>query len=117
VRSGSGNAYFGDVGGALQAGFGSGDLDVDLARGAVRSRAGSGDARIGAVHGDVDVAAGSGGVSIGLPAGVSARLEVTTGSGRVHSELPIDTQSSGAVKSIMIRARTGSGDVRLFRAA
>jgi DUF4097 and DUF4098 domain-containing protein YvlB len=117
VRSGSGNASFGEVGGTLQAGFGSGALDVELAQGTVRSRAGSGDARIGSVHGDVDIAAGSGGVSIGLPAGVSARLDVTTGSGRVHSELPIDQQGLGGAKSITIRARTGSGDVHLFRAA
>jgi hypothetical protein len=116
VRSGSGNAYFGEVGGVLQAGFGSGDLEVEVAHGGVRSRAGSGDARIGVVHGDVDIAAGSGRVSIGLPAGVSARLEVTTGSGRVQSELPIDRSASGG-KPITVKARTGSGDVRLFRAA
>jgi hypothetical protein len=117
IRSGAGNAVFGEVGGQLQAGFGSGDLEVAVAHGAVRSRAGSGDARIGSVHGDVDVAAGSGAVSIGLPAGLAARLEVTTGSGRVQSELPIEQTSPGSGKSITIRARTGSGDVRLFRAA
>jgi hypothetical protein len=117
VRSGSGDAHFGEVGGSVQAGFGSGDLEVDIAHGGVRSRAGSGEARIGVTHGDVDVAAGSGGVSIGLPAGLSARLEVTTGSGRVHSDLPIEDSSVRGGKSIIIKARTGSGDVRLFRAA
>jgi hypothetical protein len=117
VRSGSGNASFGTVGGNLQAGFGSGDLNVDVARGGVRSRTGSGDASIGAVHGDVDIAAGAGKVTIGLPAGISAKLEVTTGSGRVKSELPIEQTESGNGKAITIRARTGSGDVRLFRAA
>lgn len=117
VRSGSGNAHFGEVGGQLQAGFGSGDLEVDIAHSGVRSRAGSGEARIGVAHGDVDVAAGSGGVSVGLPAGVSARLEITTGSGRVQSDLPIEGASMPGGKSITIKARTGSGDVRLFRAA
>ncbi|HZZ96760.1 MAG TPA: hypothetical protein VFE19_07090 [Jatrophihabitantaceae bacterium] len=117
VRSGAGNASFGEVVGVLQAGFGSGDLAVDVAYGGVRSRAGSGDAHIGVVHGDVDLAAGSGGVSIGLPAGISARLEVTTGSGRVQSELPIEQTTANTGKSITIKARTGSGDVRLFRAA
>lgn len=117
LRSGSGNAHFGEVRGQLQAGFGSGDLEVDFAHNVVRSRAGSGDARIGAAHGDVDVAAGSGAVSVGLPAGMSARLEITTGSGRVHSELPIEDRGASEDRSITIRARTGSGDVRLFRAA
>lgn len=116
IRSGSGDAVFGEVGGSLQAGFGSGDLQVGVARGAVKSRAGSGDARLGEVHGDVDVAAGSGTVAIGLPSGVSARLEVTTGSGRVNSELPIERTESRSGKAIVVKARTGSGDVRLFRA-
>jgi hypothetical protein len=117
VRSGSGDDHFGEVGGPVQAGFGSGDLEVDIAHSGVRSRAGSGEARIGVAYGDVDVAAGSGGVSIGLPVGISARLEVTTGSGRVQSDLPIEGSSAPSGKSITIKARTGSGDVRLFRAA
>ncbi|MDQ6850244.1 MAG: DUF4097 domain-containing protein [Actinomycetota bacterium] len=116
VRSASGDADFGEIAGSLQAGFGSGDLDVGIVHGEVRSRAGSGEARLGTVHGDVDLAAGSGDVSIGLPAGVSARLEVKTGSGRVRSELPIEDDRKGTGRAISLRARTGSGDVRLFRA-
>jgi hypothetical protein len=117
VRSGSGDARFGEIGGDLQAGFGSGDLAAEVVHGGVRSRTGSGDAHIGAVYGDVDLASGSGGLSIGLPAGLSARLDVTTGSGRVQSELPIEDNVSPGGKAITVRARTGSGDVRLFRAA
>lgn len=117
VRSGAGDAQFGEVGGALQAGFGSGNLAIDIAHGGVRSRAGSGDASIGTAYGDVDFGSGSGTVSVGLPAGLSARLDVTTGSGRVQSDLPIEESPAAGSKSITIRARTGSGDVRLFRAA
>jgi hypothetical protein len=116
LRSGSGNAVFGEVGGPLQATFGSGRLDIDTSYGGVRSRAGSGDAHIARTYGDVDFGSGSGQVTVGLPAGLSTRLDVTTGSGRVHSDLPIeDVPASG--KSITVRARTGSGNVRLFRAA
>lgn len=117
VRSGSGDVSLGDVGGSIQSGFGSGDLAVEIARGAVRSRAGSGDAHIGSAHGDVDVTAGSGKVSVGLPSGVSARLDVTSGSGRVRSDLPIEDGPAAGGTPITVRARTGSGDVRLFRAA
>jgi hypothetical protein len=99
----------------VQSGFGSGNLAVSSCRGTVRARAGSGDARVGAAWGDVDFTAGSGQVSVGLPEGVSARLDVTSGSGRVHSELPIEDQAASS-KAITIRARTGSGDIRLFRA-
>lgn len=117
TRTGSGDVQFGETGGSLHAGFGSGNLQIGVARGAVRSRAGSGDLRIDAVFGDVDLGAGSGTITIGLPSGVSARLDVTSGSGRVHSDLPIEDQPAAARGSITVRTRTGSGDVRLFRAA
>jgi hypothetical protein len=117
LRSGSGSAKFGKIGGALTAGFGSGDLEVRVARGSVHSRSGSGGTRLDEVHGDVDLATGSGQLDIGLPAGVSARVDVNTGSGRVQTDLPIEDRPRAAKESITLRARTGSGDVRLFRAA
>lgn len=115
AKTGSGTVTLGEVTGNVQSGFGSGDLTVETAHGNVRSRAGSGDALIGCAYGDVEFTAGSGKVSVGLPEGISARLDVTSGSGRVRSDLPIeDAPRSG--KSITVRARTGSGDIRLFRA-
>jgi hypothetical protein len=117
MRSGAGAARFGEIGGDLNAGCGSGDLEVRVVRGAVRSRCGSGTARLQEVHGDIDVASGSGGLEIGLPAGLRARLDVHTGSGQVRSELPIEDAPKAARETITVRARTGSGDVRLFRAA
>ena len=116
-RSGSGSVSLGEVGGTIQSGFGSGDLAVETAHGNVRTRAGSGDAHINCAFGNVEFTAGSGKVSVGLPEGVSARLDVTSGSGRVRSDLPIeDEPSSASKKAITIRARTGSGDIHLFRA-
>jgi hypothetical protein len=117
ARSGSGDASFGEIGGTLSAGCGSGNLEVTSVHGAVRSRAGSGTASLGAVYGDVDVARGSGTIAIGLPAGQPARLDVTTGSGRVDSDLPIEDAPTTKLRPITVRARTGSGNVRLFRAA
>lgn len=117
AKAGSGNLHVGDVGGSLDCGFGSGDLTVGWARGSVRFRAGSGDVRIDAAGGNVDVATGSGSLTIGLPSGVSARLDVVTGSGRLHSDLPVEHAPAAGARSIEVRARTGSGDVRLTRAA
>jgi hypothetical protein len=116
-RTGSGDAHFGEVAGDLTSACGSGDLSVDTIRGRARSRAGSGTASLGVVFGDVDLASGSGELSIGLPAGTAARLDVTTGSGRFDSELPVEDAPNAAAKTITVRARTGSGNVRLFRAA
>jgi hypothetical protein len=117
LRSGSGSARFGEIGGALEAGCGTGDLEVHRVRGKVRTRCGSGSALLGEVHGDVDVASGSGELQIGLPSGVTARLDVSTGAGRVTSDFPIEDGPRSPKDAINLRARTGSGDVRLFRAA
>jgi DUF4097 and DUF4098 domain-containing protein YvlB len=116
VKSGSGTVNLGSVGGALASTSGSGRLEVDSVHGAVRLRAGSGGAMLGAVYDDVDLATGSGELRIGVPAGVSAQLDVSTGSGRVDPQLPISESSTGG-RAITIRVRTGSGDVHLFSAA
>ncbi len=116
ARSGSGDVRFGEVGGDLTYGTGSGTVEVATARGAVRCRAGSGNAVLRAVYGDVDLASGSGALTIGVPAGVSARLEIVSGSGSVQSDLPIEDAPSAAARSITVRARTGSGPVSLRRA-
>jgi hypothetical protein len=117
LRSGSGNAQFGAITGSLNSVCGSGDLSARIVHGAVRSRLGSGSAHLGEVHGDVDIASGAGGFEIGLPTGVTAHLDVNTGSGQVRSELPIEARPASADGAITLRARTGSGNVRLFRAA
>ena len=117
IRSGSGDARFGEVMGGVQAGCGSGRLEIGSVHGTLRSRAGSGDAVLGAVYGDVDLASGSGTVQIGLPAGLAARLDVTTGSGGVTTDLPIEDGPRRESPVITVRARTGSGNIRLFRAA
>jgi hypothetical protein len=117
LRSGAGNAAFGEIGGALVSGCGSGDVRVRRVHGPVRVRSGSGAALLGEVHGDVDLTTGSGQLEIGLPAGVTARLDLHAGAGRVRSELPIDDRPAGDHAPITLRARSGSGDVRIFRAA
>jgi hypothetical protein len=118
VRSGSGEARFGVIEGSLEHVCGRGPLDVGEVRGTVRSRNGSGSARLAAVYGDVDLASGAGAMSIGLPAGAAAHVNATTGAGRVHSDLPIEDRARSATKKpITVRARTGSGDIELFRAA
>jgi Putative adhesin len=116
-RSGSGTVQLGEVGGAVSCASGSGRLEVSESHGAVRFRTGSGGATLDAIHGNVDLATGSGELRVGVPAGVSARLDLTTGAGQVDSQLPITERSSGSGRAVTIRARTGSGDVHLFRAA
>jgi hypothetical protein len=117
IRSGAGTVRIGEVSGALSSGCGSGNLSVGSARGPVHSRAGSGSATLGAVYGDVDLASGSGSMTIGVPSGVSARLDVISGSGDIGSELPVDQVPEPSRPKITVRARTGSGPVRIVSAA
>jgi hypothetical protein len=116
VRAGSGSAHFGDVGGVLECGFGSGTVTAESVRGGVRVRGGAGSAEVGATYGDVDIAFGSGPIRVGLPAGTPARVDVTSGSGHVHSDLAVESAPAKGGEPISIRARTGSGDVHLSRA-
>jgi hypothetical protein len=116
-RSGSGAVHLGEVGGAVSCASGSGRLDVGESHASVRFRTGSGGATLAAIHGSVDLATGSGELRVGVPTGIAARLDLTTGAGQVDSQLPITDRSSGTGRAITIRARTGSGDVHLFRAA
>ncbi|MBV9592521.1 MAG: DUF4097 family beta strand repeat protein [Actinobacteria bacterium] len=116
IRTGSGNCRVKQVTGSVQARAGHGGLEVGSAHGPVHFRSGAGGASLRAIFGDVDLASGSGEFRVGIPAGVSARVDATTGAGRVDSQFPIDSVSTRTVQ-ITIRARTGSGDVHLFRAA
>lgn len=117
VRAGSGDATFGDVAGSVEAGYGSGSVEIGRCGGAARMRAGSGQLSIGSAGGDVDFGSGSGGLSVGLRRGRPARLDVVTGSGQVRSDLPIeDKPPADAARAITVKARTGSGEVHVFRA-
>ncbi len=114
VKYGAGEARLGEIGKSLDLACASGDVTVDRAHGSVRLRTGSGTATIGAAEADLELLTGAGAFAIGLPSGVTARLDITTGSGQVHSELPVEHSAPGG-PTITIRARTGHGDVRLFR--
>lgn len=117
-RGGSGRVTIGEAGSDVTVGLGSGNLSIGAARGAVRMRSGSGGAEIGVAEADVDVTSGSGGFSIGLRPGQPARLDVLTGSGRLHTDMPVEHQRPTAAtgRPITVRARTGAGDVAIRRA-
>ncbi len=118
IRGGSGQISIGDAGKEVNVGMGSGSLSIGAAHGSVRMRSGSGGAVIGVAEADVDVTSGSGQVTIGLLPGQPAKLDVLTGSGRLHTDMPVESQASTSAtgKPITVRARTGAGDVTIRRA-
>jgi hypothetical protein len=115
LKAGTATASFGEIGGSLRCDFGNGQLSAEVTHGDVHSRAGSASARIGAVYGDVDLAFGRGAITIGIPAGVAAYLDVTSGTGRLDSDLPVEEAPADDARQIRLRARTGAGDIHLRR--
>lgn len=125
VSAGSGDVRGGNVT-ASEGSFnvGSGSLAVDGVRvRTLRAGSGSGDLELG-LAGDMDearVGAGSGRVTLRVPANFGATLDVTTGSGELHSDLPLQatrlerhhvTGRIGDGKA-QVRVSAGSGDVRV----
>jgi len=133
AATGSGDITFGDVAGPATASTGSGDVSVRSAP-QLKSRTGSGDITIATASGDVgahvgsgDISIGcvsagrvraetaSGDVSVGIAPGVVAKLDVSTVTGHIGSELDVDDVApDGDVVDVYLRSVTG--DVRLHRA-
>ncbi|MGH3550966.1 MAG: DUF4097 family beta strand repeat-containing protein [Pseudonocardiaceae bacterium] len=132
VRTGSGDVRLGTVLGQLRVRTGSGEVDVISVEGAGGSgtvHTGSGDVRLGAVTHDVsartgsgdltvvdacagglELTTGSGQLRVGIHPGVLAELDVSSGSGRARSDLPVGGPPAEGDVAVRVRARTGSGD-------
>lgn len=135
LKVGSGDIRLGSVTGSLDAKSGSGNVEVDRA-GSVSATSGSGDIRVGAVaesteikgasgniaigsvrHGTVVVNTASGNVWVGVAAGVAVRLALSSVSGDVSSDLPVEDQAPEGGPAVDLRLNTVSGDVSVTRAA
>ncbi len=111
---------------------GSGDVDVQTGSGGVRlrgikgglrARTGSGDIEAdGDVKGPWNLHTGSGGVRMALGASGGMNLDVHTGSGSIHSDLPITVQGSLGRRELKgtvrgggpeVEVSTGSGDITI----
>ncbi len=96
VKTGSGDVQVGETADDLALSTGSGDLTVDVAR-----------------KGKYVLKGASGDVRIGVPAGTPVWTDITTISGRVHSDLtPVGAPAEGQ-DHLEIRATTASGDITL----
>ncbi|MGH3844978.1 MAG: DUF4097 family beta strand repeat-containing protein [Pseudonocardiaceae bacterium] len=132
VRTGSGDVRLGTVLGRLRVRTGSGQVEVTNVEGVAGAgsvQTGSGDVRLGAVKQDVNARTGSGDLTVvdawagglelttgsgqlrvGIHPGVLAELDVSSGSGRARSDLPVSGPPTEGGAALRVRARTGSGD-------
>ena len=118
LRSGSGNVEASSLAGSATLATGTGDVWLGAVSGEVMARTGSGDLSVAeAASGSLDLITGSGEVRVGIRGGVAAEVDLTSSAGRVSSELDVsDTAPEGGVK-LRVRARTGSGNAVVTRAA
>ena len=136
VTTGSGEVVVGAVAGRARIRTGSGAVRVAALRGTTDVKAGSGDVTLGEVAADVGVrtgtgavqvadaragrvelTTGSGGLRIGVHAGVTAELDLSSGSGQARSELEVRHTAPPREAGLRLRGRTASGDVLVTRAA
>jgi putative adhesin len=117
IASASGDATIGDLDGEAKFRAASGSVTVRRLHGNVNAQTASGDVTVGtAVNGSVSVQTSSGAVIVGIAEGTAAQLDLRTGSGEVRNTLaPSDGPADGD-ETLVVHARTGSGDVAVQRA-
>jgi DUF4097 and DUF4098 domain-containing protein YvlB len=132
VKSGSGDVRVGRVGAALTVATGSGDVAVDSVAGSLAVKTGSGDVRIGECADDVSFSTGSGDlqvgvahrgrftvkgasgdVRLGIPAGTPVWTDITTVTGRIHSDLGGTGAPAEGQDHVEVRAQVATGDITL----
>lgn len=112
VHSASGRVRIHHAGGDVEVHSASGRVRVGVADASVSAKTASGDIAVeDARSGVVSLKAASGDLHIGVRAGVTAHLDVSSVSGRIRSDLPIDDAAPETGSSLDVRARTTSGNI------
>jgi DUF4097 and DUF4098 domain-containing protein YvlB len=122
VKTVSGDAELEFVGGDLSVQSVSGDVRVAQIAGSVDTKSVSGDIRLGSVTaGDARFTSVSGDIEIGIAPGSLLDVDAGSTSGDLTSDVPLASQppegGEGSEPTVVLRGRTVSGDVHVFRAS
>jgi len=117
VSTASGDATIGDLDGDVKFRAASGSLTVNRLHGNLNAQTASGDVTVAtAINGGVSVQTSSGDAVVGIAEGTAAQLDLRTRSGEVRNSLtPSDGPTAGD-ETLVVHARTASGDVVVQRA-
>jgi DUF4097 and DUF4098 domain-containing protein YvlB len=116
ISTASGDARIGELHGELSFQAASGSLVVGELRGDAKSRTASGSVTITtAVKGAVSTQSSSGEVRVGIAEGTAAQLNLQTRSGTVSNSLESTDGPADGDETLLVHARTGSGDIAVRR--
>ena len=132
VKCGSGDVRIGEAQSAVAVSTGSGDVEIGRNRGPAVVKTGSGDVHFREATTEVSVMTGSGdlmidtaregrfhakgasgSIHVGIPAGLPVWTDITTLSGRIHSDVEGTGEPGTGAAHVELRASTVSGDVVL----
>ncbi|MFN2455552.1 MAG: DUF4097 domain-containing protein [Pyrinomonadaceae bacterium] len=117
VTTASGNVLVKDVSGAIKATTASGEMRVRNASGSVNAQSASGDVdvEIARLEGadNMKFASASGDVNVRLPAGLDAEVEMSSATGSVKTNFPLQIEKPQYGPGSHARGRLGNGSRRL----
>jgi Putative adhesin len=117
IATASGDVTIGELVGGLKFRAASGSLSVGRLYGNVNAQSASGDVIVTtAVSGDVSVQTSSGELVVGVAEGTAAQLDLRTRSGEVRNSLTSSDGPEDGDETLVVHARTGSGDIVIQRA-
>jgi DUF4097 and DUF4098 domain-containing protein YvlB len=116
LSTGSGNVRVGDAAGPTTVKVGSGDITIERIRDHSIATSGSGDVRVEFADGpSFRAETARGDVQIGVPDGVPTYLDLKTVTGHIRCDLEASERPAEGERSLMLRARTVSGDITVVR--